>query len=170
MALLYKSLSSGDSAHNVSLTLFTFITSFLRVRWQSNACMLEDTGMLGGTTTLHFLSWSQTWDLQTLFKISERPTSSLLSRAVKPSETVFLDTTKIGSQPRIFRRWLFIFRDWFWGLRCFHICREISEPIQFTGWMVRDRIPVGTRFSGRPDQPWGPPSHLYNGYWFFLGG
>ena len=29
-----------------------------------------------------------------------------------------------------------------------------------TGWRVRDRIPVGTRFSTRPDRPWGPPSLL----------
>jgi len=27
-------------------------------------------------------------------------------------------------------------------------------------WTVRDRIPVGTRFSACPDQPWGPPSLL----------
>jgi len=27
-----------------------------------------------------------------------------------------------------------------------------------TGWTVRDRIPVGTRFSARPDRSWGPPS------------
>ena len=32
-----------------------------------------------------------------------------------------------------------------------------------------DRIPVGTRFSARPDQPWGPPSLLYNGYRVFPG-
>ena len=29
-----------------------------------------------------------------------------------------------------------------------------------TGWTVRDRISVGTRFSARPDRPWGPPSLL----------
>ena len=29
-----------------------------------------------------------------------------------------------------------------------------------TGWTVRDQIPVGTRFSACPDQPWGPPSLL----------
>ena len=29
-----------------------------------------------------------------------------------------------------------------------------------TGRTVRDRIPVGTRFSARPDRPWGPPSLL----------
>ena len=29
-----------------------------------------------------------------------------------------------------------------------------------TGWTVRDRILVRTRFSSRPDRPWGPPSHL----------
>ena len=28
------------------------------------------------------------------------------------------------------------------------------------GWTVRDRIAVGTRFSARPDRPWGPPSLL----------
>jgi hypothetical protein len=28
----------------------------------------------------------------------------------------------------------------------------------------------GARFSARPDQPWGPPSLLYNGYWVFPGG
>ena len=38
------------------------------------------------------------------------------------------------------------------------------------GWTVRDRIPVGTRFSPRPDRPWGPPSLLYNGNWVFAGG
>jgi len=38
------------------------------------------------------------------------------------------------------------------------------------GWTVRDRIPVGTRFSSRPYRPWGPPSLLYNGYRVFLGG
>jgi len=28
-----------------------------------------------------------------------------------------------------------------------------------TGWTLRDRIPVGTRFSSHPDRPWGP--HTY---------
>jgi len=36
-----------------------------------------------------------------------------------------------------------------------------------TGWTVRDRILVVTRFSTHPDWPWGPPSLLYNGYWVF---
>jgi len=39
-----------------------------------------------------------------------------------------------------------------------------------TGWTVRDRIPVGMRFSAHPDWPWGPPSLLYNGYQVFPGG
>jgi hypothetical protein len=39
-----------------------------------------------------------------------------------------------------------------------------------TCWTVRDRIPVGTRLSARPDGPWGPPSLLYNGYQLFPGG
>ena len=33
-----------------------------------------------------------------------------------------------------------------------------------------DRIPVGARFSARPDRPWSPPSLLYNGYRVFPGG
>jgi len=39
-----------------------------------------------------------------------------------------------------------------------------------TGWTVRDRIPMGMRFSARSDRPWGPPSLLYNGYRVFPGG
>ena len=39
-----------------------------------------------------------------------------------------------------------------------------------TGWTVRVLIPSGVRFSAHPDQPWGPPSLLYNGYWIFPGG
>ena len=31
------------------------------------------------------------------------------------------------------------------------------------------KIPVGTRFSARPDRPWGPPSLLQNGYRVFPG-
>jgi len=30
--------------------------------------------------------------------------------------------------------------------------------------------PGGTRFSARPDRPWGPPSLLHNGYGVFSGG
>jgi len=36
-----------------------------------------------------------------------------------------------------------------------------------TGWTVRDRIPVGTRFSAHPDRPWDPPRLLCNGYQVF---
>ena len=45
-----------------------------------------------------------------------------------------------------------------------------SVGIVTTGWTVRDRIPVGTRFSARPDRPWGPPNLLYNGYQVYSGG
>ena len=45
-----------------------------------------------------------------------------------------------------------------------------SENDWATGWTVRNRIPVGTKFSARPDRPWGPPSLLYNGYRVFPGG
>jgi len=37
-------------------------------------------------------------------------------------------------------------------------------------WTVRDRIPVGTSFSARPDRPWGRPNLLYNGHRVFPGG
>ena len=33
-----------------------------------------------------------------------------------------------------------------------------------------DRIPVGAKFSARPDRPWFPTSLLYNGYRVFPGG
>jgi len=40
-----------------------------------------------------------------------------------------------------------------------------------TGWTVGDRIPVGGEiFRTCPDQPWGPPSLLYNGHRVFPGG
>ena len=35
-----------------------------------------------------------------------------------------------------------------------------SVGIATMGWTVRDRIPVGTRFSARSDRVWGPPSLL----------
>jgi len=43
-------------------------------------------------------------------------------------------------------------------------CVYIYTYITPLGWTVWDRIPVGTRFSARPDRPWGPPSLLYDGY------
>ena len=30
--------------------------------------------------------------------------------------------------------------------------------------------PGGSRFSARPDRPWGPPRFMYNGYRIFPGG
>ena len=55
-----------------------------------------------------------------------------------------------------------------------HIISNVGRVVQSvqrltTGWTVRDRIPVGTRFSAHPDRPWGPPSLLYNGYRVFPG-
>jgi len=44
-----------------------------------------------------------------------------------------------------------------------------SVDISTMGWTVRDRIPVRTRFSARPDRPWGLPSLLYNAYRVFPG-
>jgi len=45
----------------------------------------------------------------------------------------------------------------------------VAQSVQrlTTGWSFRDRIPVRTRFSARPDRLWGPPSILYNGYRVF---
>ena len=53
-----------------------------------------------------------------------------------------------------------------------HYVGRVAQSIKrlATGWTVRDRIPVGTRFYARPDRPWGPPSLLYNGYRVFPGG
>ena len=47
----------------------------------------------------------------------------------------------------------------------------VAQSVQrlTTGWTVWDRIPVGTRFSTRPDRPWGPPSLLQNGHRVFSG-
>ena len=54
---------------------------------------------------------------------------------------------------------------------CVCVCRVAQSVLRLTrGWTVRDRIPVGTRFSALPDRPWGPPSPLYNGYLVFPGG
>jgi len=50
----------------------------------------------------------------------------------------------------------------------FHVGPVAQSVYQLTtGWTARDRIPVGTRFSARPDRPRGPPSLLENGYRFF---
>jgi len=37
---------------------------------------------------------------------------------------------------------------------------SVGIATELPGWKVRDRIPVGTRISARPDRPWGPPSLL----------
>jgi len=42
--------------------------------------------------------------------------------------------------------------------------------VSWVAQTVRDRIPVGTRFSTRPDRPWGPPILLQSGYRVFPGG
>ena len=49
---------------------------------------------------------------------------------------------------------------------------RVAQSVQrlTTGWTVRDRIPVRTRFSARLDRPWRPPNLLYNGYRVFPGG
>ena len=49
-------------------------------------------------------------------------------------------------------------------IRCIPECNT-KRPIN----MDVKKIPVGTRFSVRPDRPWGPPSLLYNGYRVFPG-
>ena len=49
---------------------------------------------------------------------------------------------------------------------------RVAQSVQrlTTGWTVRDRIPVGTRFSARQDRPWGLPILLYSRYRVFPGG
>ena len=50
-------------------------------------------------------------------------------------------------------------------LQCGRVARSVQQLT--TGWTVRDRNPVGKRFSARPDRPWGPSSLLYNRYRVF---
>jgi len=46
-----------------------------------------------------------------------------------------------------------------------------TRPARATGWAVRGSNPDGGEiFRTRPDRPWGPPSHLYNGNRVFPGG
>jgi len=47
-------------------------------------------------------------------------------------------------------------RRWSHNIIIYNICGPGSSF-----GMVRDRIPVGTRFSALPDRPWGPPSLLF---------
>ena len=55
---------------------------------------------------------------------------------------------------------------WFYNVKniSFQFGPGSSVDTVTTCWKVRDGIPVGTRFSARPDRPWDPPSLLYNGY------
>ena len=48
----------------------------------------------------------------------------------------------------------------------------VNQSVQrlTTGWTVRDRIPMGTRLSARPDRPCDPHSFLLNGHRVFPGG
>jgi hypothetical protein len=52
------------------------------------------------------------------------------------------------------------------------ILSTVAQSVQrlTTGWMVQNRIPVGTRFSAHPDRPWDPLSLLYKEYRVFPGG
>jgi len=48
---------------------------------------------------------------------------------------------------------------------CVCVCVCVGRVAQWvyeltTGWTVRDRIQVGTRFSVRPNRSWGPPNLL----------
>ena len=45
------------------------------------------------------------------------------------------------------------------GPLLFYDVSRVAQSVQrlTTGWTVRDRIPVGTRFSARPDRLRGPP-------------
>jgi hypothetical protein len=44
---------------------------------------------------------------------------------------------------------------------------SVGIAIELRAGLSGDRIPMGVRFSARPDRPWGPPSLLYNGYRVF---
>ena len=47
---------------------------------------------------------------------------------------------------------------------------SVGIATELRGGRSGDRIPVRTKFSARPDRPWGPTSLLYNGYRVFPGG
>ena len=47
------------------------------------------------------------------------------------------------------------------------VAQSVERPT--TCWTVRDRIPVRTRFSARPDRPWGPPASCKMGTGSFPG-
>ena len=56
---------------------------------------------------------------------------------------------------------------------CVCVCvGRVAQSVQrlTTGWTVRDRIPVGTKFSALPDRPWAPTSLLYRRDRVFPGG
>jgi hypothetical protein len=64
------------------------------------------------------------------------------------------------------------------GISLIHVCTKIAGgpgssvgiATELRAGQSGDGIPVGARFSARPDRPWGPPSLLYNGYRVFLRG
>jgi len=58
--------------------------------------------------------------------------------------------------------------NWYQSLKAGRVAQSVYRLT--TRWMIRDRIPAGTRFSARPHRPWDPPSLLYNEYWVFPGG
>jgi hypothetical protein len=74
----------------------------------------------------------------------------------------------------------FIYRQmkgaWYMIMICKRYRRYVGRVAQSvyrvaTGWTVRGTNPDGgENFRSRPDQPWGPPSLLYNGYRVFPGG
>ena len=74
-------------------------------------------------------------------------------RIVKPKKTKY---NRPQMRSLLFRKphYLYQYRIVVWLL--------VAQSVQrlTMGWKVRDRIPVGTRFSAQPDRPWGPPSLL----------
>ena len=67
---------------------------------------------------------------------------------------------------------VFIFVKLDYSLNSSQSRSRVAQSVQrlTTGWTVRDRIPVRTRFSARQDRPLGPPSLLYKGYRVYPGG
>ena len=52
-----------------------------------------------------------------------------------------------------------------------NVCCRIKLQVMSSFVVVLEIIPsLASRFSARPDRPWGPPSLLYNGYRVFPGG
>jgi len=93
---------------------------------------------------LHSEGWTQNW-------ITEQPDSSLMMLHQLPP--LFLKLCNTSTNIIILLHYITYYTLYYY----------IHFIIYYICWTVWDRIPVGMKFSARPDRAWGPPSLLYNG-------